>query len=212
MTNENGIKVVVNDKIVSNKPNGYRQNFKVYDSDGKALGSADYDAGKAVYTLIETQNEDGTVKEENRILYKKSTVSANSTIRITVPGKGNYAGGEAYATYRILENSHDISKATIQIQDQDYTGNPVLITEQSQFKMGKVYIKIGKETKELILGEDIQVVPGSYVKHVDKGTAKVTFRGINDFGGTKTVSYKIGARSIEEFWKGIQARMARMFD
>ena len=212
LTNENGIKVVVNDKIVSNKPNGYRQNFKIYDSDGKALGSADYDAGKAVYTLIKTRNEDGTVKEENRILDKKSTVPANSTIRITVPGKGNYAGGEAYATYRILENSHDISKATIQIQNQDYTGNPVLITEQSQFKPGKVYIKIGKETKVLILGEDIQVVPGSYVKHVDKGTAKVTFRGINDFGGTKTVSYKIGARSIEEFWKGIQARMAGMFD
>lgn len=212
LTNENGIKVVSNDKIVSSKQNGYRQSFKVYDSDGKALGSADYDAGKVVYTLIETQNEDGTIKEENIILDKTSIVPANSTIRITVPGKGNYAGGEAYATYRILENNHDISKATIQIQNQDYTGNPVLITEQSQFKPGKVYIKIGKETKELILGEDIQVVPGSYVKHVDKGTAKVTFRGINDFGGTKTVSYKIGARSIEEFWKGIRARMARIFD
>lgn len=212
LTNENRINVVVNDKIVSNKQNGYRQNFKVYDSDGKVLGSADYDAGKAVYTLIETQNEDGTVKQENRILDKKSTVPANSTIRITIPGKGNYAGGETYATYRILENSHDISKATILIQNQNYSGNPVLITEQSQFKTGEVYIKIGKETRELILGKDIQVVPESYVNNVNKGTAKVTFRGINDFGGIKTVSYKIGVRSVEEFWKDIQDRMVKIFD
>ncbi len=63
----------------------------------------------------------------------------------------------------------------------------------------------------MILGENIEVVPGSYIKHVNKGTAKVTFRGINDFGGTKTVSYKIGSRSIEEFWKGIRTRMAGLF-
>ena len=78
-----------------------------------------------------------------------------------------------------------------------------MITDQSQFKPNKVYIKIGKKMKTLTLGEDIEVVPDSYVKNVNKGTAKVTFRGINDFGGTKTVSYKIGARSIADFWRGI---------
>lgn len=69
-----------------------------------------------------------------------------------------------------------------------------------------------EERKELVLGEDIEVVPGSYEENVEKGTAKVTFRGIRDFGGTKTVSYRIGTRSIEEFWKDIQARMAKRFD
>jgi len=216
LTSENGIRVVANDKIANGKKNGYRQSFKVYDADGKALGSADYDAANVVYTLIKTRKEDGTMKEENTVLDKNSIVPANSVIRITVTGKGNYAKDgeacEAYGTYRILENSHDISKATIQIQDQDYTGRPVLITEQSQFKPDKVYIKIGKETKELILGEDIEVVPDSYVKHVNKGTAKVKFRGINDFGGTKTVNYKIGARSINEFWEEMQERIKNLFN
>lgn len=51
-------------------------------------------------------------------------------------------------------------------------------------------------------------MPGSYIHNRDRGTAKVTFRGINDFGGTKTVSFKIGTRSIEEFWKGIFSKFA----
>lgn len=110
-----------------------------------------------------------------------------------------------------MEKSHDISKATIQINNQTYTGQPVTITDQSRFKPNKVYIKVGNEKKELILGKDIEVVPNSYVKNVNKGTAKVTFRGINDFGGTKTVSYKIGTRSIADFWKGIFNKMTGLF-
>ncbi len=35
LTNDNGIRVVAADKIVSTKKNGYRQKFKVYDADGK---------------------------------------------------------------------------------------------------------------------------------------------------------------------------------
>ena len=143
--------------------------------------------------------------------YEINNPPAGSVIKITVQGKGIYAGGEASGTYRILEKNYDISKATIQINNQLYTGNAILITDQSQFKVGKVFIKIGNQKKELILGQDIEVVPGSYVKNVNKGTAKVTFRGINDFGGTKTVSFKIGARSITDFWKGIYAKMAELW-
>lgn len=212
LTNENGITVVAKDKVESTKNNGYRQSFKVYDADGKALGNKDYDNQDVTYTLIQTSNADGTINNVEELLNNNSVVPSGSVIQITVKGKGNYAGGTATGTYRILENSHDISKATIQIDNQDYTGKPILITEQSQFKEGKVFIKIGKEKKELILGEDIEVVPNSYVKNVNKGTAKVTFRGINDFGGTKTVTFKIGTRSINDFWHGIFAKLSELWD
>lgn len=211
LSNENGITVSAKDKVASTKKNGYRQSFKVYDADGAALGSGDYDSKNVIYTLIQTENADGTVNAVNEVLDKDSVVPANSVVRITVQGKGVYAGGTATGTYRILESSHDISRATIRINDQSYTGKPVLITEQSQFKTGKVFIRIGRETKALTLGEDIEVVPDSYVKNVNKGTAKVTFRGINDFGGTKTVSFRIGTRSIGEFWKGIYTKVANLF-
>ena len=64
-----------------------------------------------------------------------------------------------------------------------------------------MFIKRGKEKQVLTLGKDFEIVPGSYVKNINKGTAKVTFRGINGYGGTKTVSFKIAERSIADFWK-----------
>ena len=204
LSEENGITVTTKDKVVSAKKNGYRQSFKVYDADGKALGRNDYDSQNIVYTLVQTKAEDGAV---NEVLDNNSIVPADSVIRITVQGKGNYAGGSISGTYRILQVNHDIGKATIQINNQEYTGQPVEITDQSQFKTEKVYIKIGRETKVLELGKDIEVMLGSYVKNVNKGTAKVTFRGINDFGGTKTVSYKIGTRSIADYWSDMISKI-----
>ena len=209
LTNENGIIVAAADKTVSSGKNGYRQKFKVIDADGKTLGAGDYEKGTATYTLIQTENADGTYTEKNELLDKDSIVPAGSVIQITVQGKGIYAGGSATGTYRILNNGYDISKATIQICNQPYTGGPVTITEQAQFKEGKVYVKIGKEKRVLNLGQDIEVVSDSYLRNVNKGTAKVTFRGINDFGGTKTVTYKIGVRSITDFWQGIFNRIIK---
>lgn len=211
LSTENGITVVAADKVESTKANGYRQNFKVYDADGYVLDKKDYDSENVTYTLIQTQNEDGTLHTENQVLDKDSCIPAGAVIRITVQGKGIYAGGEATGTYRIIHNGCNISKATIRISNQSYTGSPVLINEQGQFEPGKVFIKIGNEKRELILGEDIEVVPDSYGKNVDRGTAKVTFRGINNFGGSKTVSFQIGTRSIDEIWKGIRVKVAQFF-
>jgi len=75
---------------------------------------------------------------------------------------------------------------------------------------GKVYLKVGSEKKVLTLGEDIEVMPDSYIKNINIGTAKVTFRGINEFGGEKTVGYKIGTRSIADFWKGVFNKLSEL--
>lgn len=210
LSEESGITVVAKDKVANTKKNGYRQNFKVYDADGKALGSSDYDTRNVVYTLIQTKDESGTVKTVNETLDKESIVPADSVIRIEVQGKGNYIGGSVSGTYRILKKDCDISKATIKISNQEYTGQPVEITDQSQFMEGKVYLKVGSEKKVLTLGEDIEVMPDSYIKNINIGTAKVTFRGINEFGGEKTVGYKIGTRSIADFWKGVFNKLSEL--
>ncbi len=210
LSEESGITVVAKDKVANTKKNGYRQSFKVYDADGKALGSSDYDTQNVVYTLIQTKDESGTVKTVNETLDKESIVPADSVIRIVVQGKGNYVGGSVSGTYRILKKDCDISKATIKISNQEYTGQPVEITDQSQFMEGKVYLKVGSEKKVLTLGEDIEVMPDSYIKNINIGTAKVTFRGINEFGGEKTVGYKIGTRSIADFWKGVFNKLSEL--
>jgi len=201
---------VAKDKIFKNKANAYRQSFKVYDVDGKALSGSDYDGKNAVYEEV-TLKEDGTVDSVVRTLDKTSTVSAGNYIRITVEGKGVYAGGNASGIYRILTDGHDISKAKIQLNAQNYTGSPILIEKDSQFNMEKTYVKNGKDTLELHIEKyidkdgveqlpNMEVVPGSYVKNVNKGTAKVTLRGINGFGGEKTVTFKIVQRNVVTNW------------
>ena len=44
-----------------------------------------------------------------------------------------------------------------------------------------------------------------------KGTAKVTFRGKGDYGGEKTVSFKIGQRSIVDYWQGVKNFFSNLF-
>jgi len=115
-------------------------------------------------------------------------------------------------TYRILEAGHDISKAKLELNVQEYTGNEILIEKDSQFK--KAFVKNGKDELPLHIEKyvdndgaeqlpNMEVVPGSYVKNVNKGTAKVTLRGINGFGGEKTVTFKIGQRSILDYFNDV---------
>ncbi len=211
LTNENGILISAKDKVANGIANGYVQSFKVYDADGKALTTKDYDAKTITYTLIQKVDENGIIVETDETLNKTSVVEAGSMIQISVTGIGAYAGGTASGIYRIINKACDISKATIRIAPQEYTGEAVEITRQDQFVPNKVFIKTAEGNKELVLGRDIEVVEGSYVKNVNKGTAKVTFRGIGEYGGIKTVSYKIGSRSIMDVWAGIYSRMAELF-
>ena len=202
LNNENGIKVVAKDKVVSSKKNGYRQSFKVYDADGKALSASDYDSKDVIYEEV-TLDKDGNVKEVIRTLDKKSVVEANSTIRITVKGKGVYAGKEgevalAYGYYRIMENTQDIGKATVQIKDKIYTGQAITL-EETDIQV-TVTLKKGTTPITLTYGTDFEIVEGSYQKNVNKGTAKVTIKGIGNYAGEKTVSFKIVQRKVEENW------------
>ena len=50
-------------------------------------------------------------------------------------------------------------------------------------------------------GQWVKVEPSNfkitgYTNNIKKGTAKVTIHGIGEYGGTKTVSYKINAKPI----------------
>ena len=63
----------------------------------------------------------------------------------------------------------------------------------------------GKNKIYLHYGVDFEIVEGSYKNNVAKGTASVTIRGISEngglYGGTKTIKFKIGKRTLDEwFW------------
>ena len=160
------------------------------DTDGKTLkAGTDYEKA-IVYTTV----DDGPLP---------GVVPAETVIKVTVTGKGNYAGSSS-VTYRILNTGKDISKMTFKIANKEYTGSPVTITEDDI-----VSIKVGKKVQDIKLGKDYEIA--SYANNVKNGTAKVTFRGIGEYGGEKTVSFKIGQRSITTYWDGIRSFFRNLF-
>ena len=216
LTNENGITVTAKDKVAG-KAGAWKQSVKVYDDNGKALGKADYDAASIKYYLVKPEEEIYVYEKElslvtEKELTKDDTVEAGRMILVSVAGKGLYqpAGTEvALGTYRILAKGYDIAKAKIQIANKDYTGREIYL--EGKDILGATLKVNGTDTK-LILGEQIQIVEGSYQKNIKKGTAKVTFRGIGDFGGTKTVSFKIVSQDAGKVnWEVIYDILQKLF-
>lgn len=176
---ESPVTLTVADKGFVNKAGKYVSVPILTDADGKKLAAGkDYEK-TIVYTL-----EDGTE------LTKNSWVSVGTKIKVSVTGKGAYSG-QLEGVYEIKQN--DFSKAKISIKSQTYTGKAVTLNEDS------VTVRIGKET--LSLGTDYEIVENSYINNVKKGTASVTIIGKGNYGGAKTVKFKITARKLSWFWR-----------
>ena len=64
--------------------------------------------------------------------------------------------------------------------------------------------------QELELGKDFIIL--SYKNNVNKGTASALLRGIGEYGGVKTVSFKIGQRSIVDYWNGVKSFFSKLMN
>lgn len=156
----------------------------VKDYDGKALKKGtDFDVS---YT-----KEDGKTPIEE-------TPVVGDRICITITGKGNYMG-TAYAYFRIIENDKNISKATVTVKPQSYTGKAVTLSEQD-INAGQIEVTIKVKGNKVTLtpGTDYVIMENGYAKNINKGTAQLTIQGINKYGGTKKASFKIVAYDFED--------------
>lgn len=210
-----GVYLIVSDKLESTKKNGWKQNFKIADIDGKLLSKQDADLQNAVYSIYELPNGyQGNLKKDAPLDDPTLKLPVNTVIQIKVEMNNKNYSGSITGTYRITDQVYDISKAKIVIEPQKYTGDEVTISDNDCFKTNELNIKGSKYPLYLEVGEselqkpNIEVVEGSYKNNTSKGTAKVTFRGIDGFCGLKTVTFKIGQRSITEvfnntyeYWK-----------
>ena len=59
-------------------------------------------------------------------------------------------------------------------------------------------MKVDGKTITLAEGTDYEIIKNSYAKNVSKGTAKMTIHGINAYGGTKNVSFKITTQDLDD--------------
>ena len=184
------VTITSKDKVYSAKANAWKSAPVLKDTDGKTLkAGTDYEK-TITYTTVDGDE-------------LPAVVEADTLVKVTVTGKGNYTG-TAETFYRILETGKDISKLTFKIANKEYTGSPVTLNDNDILS-----IKSGKNELDLKLGTDYEIV--SYTNNVKKGTAKVTFRGKGDYGGEKTVSFKIGQRSFVEYWQGVKNFFSGLF-
>ncbi len=158
------------------------------DTDGtKLISGKDYN--NIVYTLRNGENQ--------TILTKQDKPAVGTVIYVKVSGTGAYAGGELETSYQIMPM--DFSKAKITIKPQEYTGNAVTLDKES-FQS----VKVGNTDITSQFGISYEIIAGSYRNNVKKGTASVSVRGIGNYGGTKTIKFKIISKKFGGFlwfWK-----------
>lgn len=200
---ESGIVAVANDVVYKETNTNYKTKIVVTD-DGKALSSStDYDAKLTEYEY-KTTGADGSVQtvtfKEGDRLSAPVPAGTEVTVKIYASARStnyvNAASGALTTTYRIVEWG-DIAKASVKAL------NPKYISQASNFrelstsdfyytdKAGLTVSRVTLGGKELYCNTDFVIDKTTYVDTGKVGTAKVTIRGIGNYGGQKVVTYKI---------------------
>ncbi|MDE6601602.1 MAG: hypothetical protein K2K90_05475, partial [Lachnospiraceae bacterium] len=182
------LSMTASDKTYQNKRNIFSTKVSVTDLDGKTLkAGTDYEK-QFTYTYKETVTlDDGTVREAGTAVDKNDIIPAGAVLEVGVTGKGNYTG-TLKGTYRISQAS--ISTAQVTIPVQTYTGRRVT--------PGKSVISVKVKGKPI---DSSQYKIVSYQDNVKKGNASVTIRGVDNYGGVKTVKFKIRAKGFLWWWR-----------
>lgn len=162
--------ISVPDKPYSDKPNKWKSTVTIKDVNGKKLTAGkDYDKA---FTYSHTQEQ---------------SPQANTTVTVTVTGLGCYEKTIA-GTYRIFEKNISTLKAVI--DPQEYTGEAITLTPERDIHLYANSTDAKKKQNE-ISASYYEVVESEYKNNIKAGTAKVTLRGLREYGGTKTYSFKI---------------------
>ncbi|MDE7321924.1 MAG: type I pullulanase [Lachnospiraceae bacterium] len=138
---------------------------------------------------------DFTVTSESYIVSGQVDASGNPekgaevTINVKATEGSNYEGNVS-TTFRVIDNNNNISKAVIKVKPQVYTGKAI---ELEKDDIESITMKIGRD-KVNLTHNDFEIV--GYTNNIKKGTAKVTIRGLGEYGGTKTVTFKITAQPM----------------
>ena len=193
------------DIVAGSKP-GVKTTITLTDrkTKSKLAAKTDYDLIHAVYTY----NEDTTAyqivnkvktpvvrRKGEAVDLKKDIIAAGTTIRITVKGAGNYEGSEVSTIIRCTKKS--IASASVTIPAQVYTGKAV---EPGKYNADTnpngIKVKVSGKYLET---SDYEIV--SYTNNVLTGSASVTIKGVGEYGGVKTVKFKIVPKAIN--WKAL---------
>ena len=184
---DSGITIEVADVIFKNRTNAYKSIPKLIDENGKVLcAGRDY---LKTYTYC-YQEKDGT--QQSREVGAGDIPPVGTTIAVTVTGIGNYTG-TITGEYRIV--GYDIGKAKVSVVPQTYTGGKIILDKKD------IAVTYGKDTLEYqevnATGEKTGYKIIGYSDNLKTGTAKVYLKGTGDYGGVKTVKFKITSKKLK---------------
>lgn len=178
------------DKTYQNKKNIFATKVTIIDLNGKVLkAGTDYDKAFTYAYKNQTTLDNGTVRAAGTAVDKSDIIPAGTVLEVTVSAKGNYTGTKT-GEYRIAQAS--ISSASVSIPKQTYTGRAITPDKD------QITVKIKGKPVD---ASQYEIVPGSYKNNVKKGTASVTIRGVDNYGGTKTVKFTIRAKGFLWWWR-----------
>lgn len=176
-----GVQIIAKDVVFQNKAGKWTTKFTVAGPDGKALkAGTDYDKN-VVYSYDE---------EGESIIGSKAIVGADTTIYVTVKAKeGSPYTGYAVGSYRVVKS--DIGKLKVTVDPKTFTGKEIKLTPADiTWKSGN------KKIEDVTFTID----ETSYKNNDKKGKATVVVRGTGNYGGTKTITYTIGAKGLKWWW------------
>lgn len=162
--------MIVHDRKYSEESDGWKSPVQIKDSNGRPLAAGkDYEA-ELVYSYIDME--------------QTPVPAVGTIISVTATGKNNYAGSQMTGTYRICK--WDLKDLIITIDSKEYTGEEIRLKESDiHVYASKADKKAGKEITEACY----EIV--EYQKNKNVGRAKVTLKGIGEYGGTITCTFTI---------------------
>jgi hypothetical protein len=168
------VKISINDVVYTNKKGNYKSKPVLKDENGKKLvAGKDYEK-KLIYK-----------NENDEILDSNAKIDVENKVYVVITGKGHYYG-EIPVSYKL--KPRDITTIKAKVVDKIYTGEKITLSEKDiSLKYGKIYLKYEK---------DFVVLHDSYSQNLNKGTASVKIKGIGNYAGTKTITFKIKRKPL----------------
>lgn len=198
---DDDIKITATDIVAHKKAGICKPTIKLKDRNGATLKSG-VDYSKTVEYTYKYFTKGVKWKVNNNKSYisidyvagskvnmSKDIIPAGTVIEAKITGKGAYCDTKT-VTFRYVGNNISNAKISIINQNQSYADKAIILDKEDF----KAKIKINGVYEPLTLGEDFKIV--EYKNNVNAGTAKVTIAGIGNYGGTKTVSFKIVSKSM----------------
>lgn len=186
--------LTLKDVTYQNQAGKCKPSVVIKDTNGKTLNSGT-DYRKLTFSDI-TYVRDTTVErivnkkrvkvicEEGTAVNAADIVPAGTELMVTVTGIGNYDGTRISGYYRVTKSQ--ISSAKIKVLKKQ-------IYNKNELCPGKPDLKVTVGNKTLT-EDDYEIV--AYSNNVNKGKAKITIRGIGNYGGVKTLSFDIGSYNL----------------